>query len=31
VPPYSFPDDKTLRIGQNPPGQSFDFSSILQV
>jgi ubiquinol-cytochrome c reductase iron-sulfur subunit len=31
VPPYHFPNDKTLRIGQNPPGQSYDFSSILQV
>ena len=20
VPPYHFPDDKTLRVGQNPPG-----------
>ena len=31
VPPYHFPDDKTLRIGQNPPGQTYNFSSILQV
>ena len=31
VPPYHFPDDKTLRIGQNPPGETFDFNSILQV
>jgi ubiquinol-cytochrome c reductase iron-sulfur subunit len=31
VPPYYFPDDKTLRIGQNPPGANFDFNSILQV
>lgn len=31
VPPCSFPDDKTLRIGENPPGQNFDFNSILQV
>jgi ubiquinol-cytochrome c reductase iron-sulfur subunit len=31
VPPNHFPDEKTLRIGQNPPGQSYDFNSILQV
>ena len=31
VPPYHFPDDKTLRIGENPAGANFDFSSILQV
>jgi ubiquinol-cytochrome c reductase iron-sulfur subunit len=31
VPPHHFPDGKTLRIGQNPPGQNFDFGSILQV
>jgi ubiquinol-cytochrome c reductase iron-sulfur subunit len=31
VPPYRFADDKTLRIGENPPGQTFDFNSILQV
>jgi len=31
VPPYHFPDDKTLRVGQNPQGESFDFNSILQV
>jgi ubiquinol-cytochrome c reductase iron-sulfur subunit len=31
VPPYHFPDDKTVRVGQNPPGASFDFNSILQV
>jgi ubiquinol-cytochrome c reductase iron-sulfur subunit len=31
VPPNHFPDDKTLRIGQNPPGQDFNFNSILQV
>jgi ubiquinol-cytochrome c reductase iron-sulfur subunit len=31
VPPYHFPDDKTLRVGQNPPGENFDFNSILQV
>ena len=31
VPPHHFPDDKTLRIGANPAGQTFDFGSILQV
>ena len=31
VPPYHFPDDKTLRVGENPPGESYDFNSILQV
>jgi len=31
VPPNHFPDDKTLRIGENPPGATFDFGSILQV
>ena len=31
VPPYHFPDDKTLRVGENPPAQNFDFNSILQV
>ncbi len=31
VPPYNFPDPKTLRVGANPPGANFDFDSILQV
>ena len=31
VPPNFFPDEKTLRVGQNPPGQTYDFNSILQV
>ena len=31
VPPYYFPNDKTVRIGENPPDSSFDFNSILQV
>src|SRR3984885_2086361 len=31
VPPYHFPDDKTVRVGQNPPGANFDFNSIQQV
>jgi ubiquinol-cytochrome c reductase iron-sulfur subunit len=31
IPPHHFPDEKTLRIGANPPGQDFDFGTILQV
>ncbi len=31
IPPYHFPDKKTLRIGQNPPGQTWEFSSIDQI
>jgi ubiquinol-cytochrome c reductase iron-sulfur subunit len=31
VPPYRFPDDKTLRIGEGPPGQTWDFGSIVQI
>jgi ubiquinol-cytochrome c reductase iron-sulfur subunit len=31
VPPYHFVNDKTLRIGENPPGQVFDFESIEQI
>ena len=31
APPYHFPDDNTLRVGENPAGQTFDFNSILQV
>lgn len=31
VPPYSFPNEKTLRVGENPPGQTYDFNSIQQV
>jgi ubiquinol-cytochrome c reductase iron-sulfur subunit len=31
VPPYHFPDKTTVRIGKNPPGQDWDFSSILQI
>ncbi len=31
VPPHHFPNGKTLRIGENPPGQKFDFGSILQI
>jgi len=31
VPPYSFPDEKTLLIGENPKGESFDLSSVAQI
>jgi ubiquinol-cytochrome c reductase iron-sulfur subunit len=31
VPPYRFVNDKTLRIGENPPDVDFDFGSIVQV
>ncbi len=31
VPPNFFPDAKTLRVGANPPGETYDFNSILQV
>jgi ubiquinol-cytochrome c reductase iron-sulfur subunit len=31
VPPYHFPDDRTLRIGENPTGQNWDFGSIVQI
>jgi ubiquinol-cytochrome c reductase iron-sulfur subunit len=31
VPPYRFTSDTTIRIGENPPGQRFDFTSILQM
>ena len=31
VPPCRFPNDKTLRVGENPPGSTFDFGSVLQV
>ncbi|MGO9004858.1 MAG: ubiquinol-cytochrome c reductase iron-sulfur subunit [Beijerinckiaceae bacterium] len=31
VPPYYFVNDTTLRIGENPPGSSFDFGSITQI
>ncbi|MEP9373681.1 ubiquinol-cytochrome c reductase iron-sulfur subunit [Mesorhizobium sp. KR1-2] len=31
VPPYHFTSPTNLRIGENPPGESFDFSSIVQV
>lgn len=31
APPYHFPNDKTVRIGENPPDSNFDFGSVLQV
>src|SRR5579862_4447054 len=31
VPPYYFPNDKTLRVGENPQGGNFDFNSVVQV
>jgi ubiquinol-cytochrome c reductase iron-sulfur subunit len=31
VPPYHFPDKKTLRIGENPPSENWDFASIVQI
>jgi ubiquinol-cytochrome c reductase iron-sulfur subunit len=31
VPPYHFVNDTSLRIGENPPGETFDFGSIQQV
>jgi len=31
VPPHRFVNDRTLRIGENPAGVTFDFNSILQI
>lgn len=31
VPPYHFVNATTLRIGANPPGETYDFSSIVQL
>ena len=31
VPPYRFLTDKTIRIGENPAGQKFELSSVLQL
>jgi ubiquinol-cytochrome c reductase iron-sulfur subunit len=31
VPPYHFPSDKTVRVGENPPDATFDFDSVQQV
>ena len=30
-PPYRFVNDATIRIGENPPGSNFEFSSIRQI
>jgi ubiquinol-cytochrome c reductase iron-sulfur subunit len=31
VPPYHFVNDKTLRVGENPTGGSFELSSVVQM
>ncbi len=31
VPPYHFPTEKTVRIGENPKGQTFTLSSVVQM
>ncbi|HET6182775.1 MAG TPA: ubiquinol-cytochrome c reductase iron-sulfur subunit [Acetobacteraceae bacterium] len=31
VPPYIFPNDKTVRIGENPPGVTFELSQVVQI
>ncbi len=31
VPPHHFVNDRTIRIGENPPNVKFDFGSILQI
>lgn len=31
IPPYHFPEKTTIRIGENPPGQTWDFGSIVQI
>ncbi len=31
VPPYRFTSDTKIRIGENPPNEAFDFSTILQL
>jgi ubiquinol-cytochrome c reductase iron-sulfur subunit len=31
VPPYRFVDDKTVRIGENPPGTTFELSAVVQM
>jgi ubiquinol-cytochrome c reductase iron-sulfur subunit len=31
VPPYHFIDERTLRIGENPPNVAWEFSSIAQI
>jgi ubiquinol-cytochrome c reductase iron-sulfur subunit len=31
VPPYNFVSDTVVRIGENPPGSTFDLNSIVQI
>jgi ubiquinol-cytochrome c reductase iron-sulfur subunit len=31
VPPHRFVNDRTIRIGENPPNVKFDFAAILQI
>lgn len=31
VPPYTFTSDKTIRVGDNPSGQAFDLSNVVQL
>ncbi len=31
VPPYTFTNDKTIRVGDNPSGQTFDLSNVVQL
>jgi ubiquinol-cytochrome c reductase iron-sulfur subunit len=31
VPPYNFTNDKTLRIGENPTGATFELTSVVQM
>ena len=31
IPPYHFPDDKTLRVGENPAGKSWKMTEIEQM
>ena len=31
VPPYTFTSDKTIRVGDNPSGQTFDLSNVVQL
>ena len=31
VPPYTFTNDKTVRIGDNPTGQTFELSNVVQL
>ena len=31
VPPYTFPNEKTVRVGENPPGTTFELSEVVQL